>query len=100
MKKLLFAAAAVGLILVMQPADPVQADNGEKTIICHLTNGLSGHVIEVSDNAVKAHCRHGLGDHNPQSTNSQTGNACGRGTLVANVCAKGCLNDDRSECRD
>ena len=74
---------------------------GPKTIICHITDddALTGHVIHVSDNAVKAHCRHGVGDHNPNSGNTQIGNACSRGTTAANVCAKGCLNDDASGCR-
>ncbi len=40
MKKLLFAVAAVGFILVLQPADPVQADGGHKVTICH----FGGHV--------------------------------------------------------
>ena len=98
MKKLLFAVAAVGFILVLQPADPVQADKGDKTIICHLTDGLSGHVIEVSDNAVAAHCRHGLGDHNP-TQEKRAGDFCSNPSQAPIRCQKGCFADDSSDCR-
>ena len=71
---------------------------GPKTFICHLTDGLSGHVIHVSDKAVAAHCRHGLGDHNPVIAR-QIGDGCGRGATVANICQAGCFQDFRDECR-
>ena len=104
MKKLLFAVAAVGFILVLQPADNAQAEPGDKTVICHITgasNGsFTGHVIHVSDNAVKAHCRHGVGDHNPVIGNAVIGNFCNRGKANTNpLCQKGCFANDTSGCR-
>ena len=57
---------------------------GAKTFICHITGEnpagtrFTGHVIHVSDKAVPAHCRHGVGDHNPAGGNQVIGNNCGR----------------------
>ena len=46
MKKLLFAAAAVGFILVLQPAEPVQAHG--KVAICHF-GGHNGDFVTTGD---------------------------------------------------
>ena len=61
---------------------------GAKTYLCHITGEgvradtgeatYTGHVIHVSDKAVPAHCRHGVGDHNPGAGNQVIGNNCGR----------------------
>ncbi len=58
MKKFMFGLVALGMSLLV-PAYVSQAQN-RKVTLCHVTAGDgTGHVIEVSVNAVPAHIGHG-----------------------------------------
>ena len=54
-----FALFSVLAILAMFPLSHVWADKEKKVDICHITGNGSGHVINVSGNAIPAHLAHG-----------------------------------------
>jgi hypothetical protein len=53
-----------------------------KVLVCHITGlneagtRLVGHVIDISENALPAHCAHG--DHNPVNPDKVKGDPCSR----------------------
>ena len=89
MKRTIVVLCVAALLVGFSLSHEVLAGKGKgpapKVLICHITdigvanNGspaFVGHVIEVSANAVPAHCAHG--DHEPLPGNAVKGNDCKR----------------------
>ena len=86
MKRLLIVFCVVGFLAALPLSHSVLAgppeDKPAKVLVCHITNlneagtRLVGHVIEISENALPAHCAHG--DHNPVIATKVKGDPCSR----------------------
>lgn len=83
MNKVIAIITVIAFIVAIPVSNNLMAGKEAKVKVCHITaegewrgaNGYIGHVIEVSENAVKAHCSHG--DHAP-NPNKVIGDECGR----------------------
>ena len=61
MKQALKLAVGAAVIIAMTYVAPSLsfAEKADKVLVCHVTGNGKGHVIEISENAVKAHLEHG-----------------------------------------
>jgi hypothetical protein len=80
MKKLL---SVVLLAILASMGFTSTASAGDKVYACHITGmndagtRLTGHVISISDKALKAHCKHdGVPDHRPNGVIGNAEDAC------------------------
>jgi len=93
MKRFIVLGVVVAFVAAIPLSHMLMAQNPKKAFLCHITNVETrdvnnvpteffiGKVIEVSLNAVPAHCAHG--DHTPATGNWTIGNDCHRKVLRA-----------------
>ncbi|MFC2156248.1 hypothetical protein ACFLT9_00285 [Acidobacteriota bacterium] len=82
MKRFLIGVLVLAFVVAIPLSTTLMAKKVDKVKLCHITGvndagtRLVGHVIEVAQSAVKAHCAHG--DHNPKRTELPIGADCWR----------------------